>query len=67
MAEGAIKPEIEDSLKSESENKTSEKAISLENNVQAEASISRKPIVWTPGLFFHIRTDSCIGSKYRKL
>ncbi|MGZ3621765.1 MAG: hypothetical protein ACXWPS_09930 [Ktedonobacteraceae bacterium] len=48
MAEGAIKPEIEDSLKNESENRTSEKTVSLENNVQAEYNASRIPIVWTP-------------------
>ena len=48
MAEGAIKPEIEDSLKSESENTTSEKTISLENKHQVEANVSRTPIIWTP-------------------
>jgi hypothetical protein len=48
MAEGAIKPEIEDSLKSESENRTSEKTFLLENNQQVESNISRTPIVWTP-------------------
>ncbi len=48
MAERAIKPEIEGSLKSESENKTSEKKVSLENNEQVESNISLTPIVWTP-------------------
>jgi hypothetical protein len=48
MAERAIKPEIDDSLKSESENRTSAKTVSLENNQQVESNISRTPIVWTP-------------------
>ena len=48
MAEGAIKPEIEDSLKSESENTTIEKTTSLENNHQVEANVSRTYIIWTP-------------------
>lgn len=49
MAEGAIKPEIEDPLKSESENTTSsEKTTTLENNHQVESNISRTPIIWTP-------------------
>ena len=64
MAEGAIKPEIEDSLKNESENRTSEKTVSLENNVQAEFNISRTPIVWTPRFHHRIRTGACIRSKY---
>src|SRR5690348_1159121 len=48
MAEGAIKSEIEDSLKSESENTTSEKRSSRENNHQIEANVSRTQIIWTP-------------------
>ena len=48
MAEGAIKSEIEDSLKSESENATSEKTSSRENNHQIEANVSRTQIIWTP-------------------
>jgi len=48
MAEGAIKPEIEDSQKSESENTTSEKTTSLENNHQVESNSPHTPIIWTP-------------------
>ena len=48
MAEGTIKPEIKDSLKSESENTTSEKTISLENKHQVESNVSRTRIIWTP-------------------
>ncbi len=49
MAEGAIKPEIEDSIKSKSESTKSEKKISLESNQQVESNVARKPIiVWTP-------------------
>ena len=48
MAEGAIKPEIEDSLKSESENKTSEKTTSLENIHQVESNVPHTQIIWTP-------------------
>ena len=48
MAEGAIKPEIEDSLKSESENTISEKTISRENNQRVESNVSRTHIIWTP-------------------
>jgi hypothetical protein len=48
MAEGAIKPEIEDPIKSESENRTSEKATALENNHQVEANVSHTQIIWTP-------------------
>ena len=47
MAEGAIKPEIEDSLKSESENTTSEKTTSRENNQQVESNVSHTQIIWT--------------------
>ena len=48
MAEGAIKPEIEDPSKSESENTTSEKNTTIENNQQIEANVSGTPIIWTP-------------------
>jgi hypothetical protein len=48
MSEGSIKPEIEDSLKSESENTTSEKTTSLENNQRVESNVSRTQIIWTP-------------------
>jgi hypothetical protein len=48
MAEGAIKPEIQDSSTSESENRTSEKTVSLDNRKQVESNIFRTPIVWTP-------------------
>jgi hypothetical protein len=48
MAEGAIKPEIEDSLKSESENTTSEKTTSLENKHQVESNVPHTQIIWTP-------------------
>ena len=48
MAEGAIKPEIEDSLKSEPENTTSEKSTSLKNTNQVESKVSRTHIIWTP-------------------
>ena len=48
MAEGAIKPEIEDPSKSESENTTSEKNTTIENNQQVEANVSGTPIIWTP-------------------
>jgi len=47
MAEGAIKPEIEDSLKSESENTTSEKTTSRENNQRVESNVSHTQIIWT--------------------
>ena len=47
MAEGAIKPEIEDSLESESENTTREKTTSLENNHRVESNVSRSQIIWT--------------------
>ena len=48
MAEGAIKPEIEDSLKSESDNTTSEKTTSLENKHQVESNVPHTQIIWTP-------------------
>jgi hypothetical protein len=48
MAEGAIKPEIENSLKGESENTTSEKTTSLENKHQVEANVPHTQIIWTP-------------------
>src|SRR5437764_6315696 len=48
MAEGAIKPKIEDPLKSESEKITSEKNTGLENNHQVEANVSHTQIIWTP-------------------
>ncbi|HEY6287164.1 MAG TPA: hypothetical protein VIX20_15980 [Ktedonobacteraceae bacterium] len=48
MAEGAIKPDIEDSLKSESENITSEKTTSLEKNQRIQSNVSRTYIIWTP-------------------
>lgn len=48
MAEGAIKPEIEDSLKSQSETTTIEKTISIESDQRVETNASRSPIVWTP-------------------
>jgi len=48
MAEGAIKPEIEDSLKYGSENTTSEKTTSLENKHQVEANAPHTLIIWTP-------------------
>jgi hypothetical protein len=48
MAEGAVKPEIEDSLKSESGNTTSEKTTLLDNNHQVESNVSRTHIIWTP-------------------
>ncbi len=48
MAEGTIKPEIEDSLKGESENTTSEKNTALENNHQLESHGSSTHIIWTP-------------------
>jgi hypothetical protein len=49
MAEGAIKPEIEDYRKSEPENITGEKTISEEKNLQVESNVSRTKIIWTPG------------------
>src|SRR6266699_2180663 len=48
MAEGAIKPNIEDSLSSESGNTTSEKTTPLENNHRVESNVSRTHIIWTP-------------------
>lgn len=48
MAEGAIKPQIEGFLQRESENTTSEKLPSLENNQLVESSVSHTSIVWTP-------------------
>jgi hypothetical protein len=48
MAEGAIKPEIEDSLKYGSENTTSEKTTSLENKHQVESNAPHTLIIWTP-------------------
>ena len=48
MAEGAIKPNIEDSLSSESGNTTSEKTTPLENNHRVESNFSRAHIIWTP-------------------
>jgi hypothetical protein len=48
MAEGAIKPEIEDSSRSESENTTSEKTTALDNNHQIESNVSRTHTIWTP-------------------
>lgn len=48
MPEGAIKPEIEDSLQSQSEKTTSEKTIPVENNQHVELIASRSSIVWTP-------------------
>ena len=47
MAEGAIKPQIEDSIKSESENTTSEKTTLRDNN-QVESNVSHTHIIWTP-------------------
>jgi hypothetical protein len=48
MTEGTIKTELEDSLKGESENTTSEKTTALENNQQLESKGSRTHIIWTP-------------------
>ena len=48
MAEGAIKPEIKDPLKSESEKTTSEKNTARKNNHQVEANVSHTQIIWTP-------------------
>jgi len=48
MAEGAIKPEIEDPLKSESEKTTSEKNTARKNNHLVEANVSHTQIIWTP-------------------
>jgi hypothetical protein len=48
MAEGTIKPELEDSLKGESENTMSEKTTALENNHKFESNGSRTHIIWTP-------------------
>ena len=48
MAEGAIKPEIEDPSKSESGNTTSQKNTTIENNHQVEANVSHTQIIWTP-------------------
>ncbi len=47
MADGAVKPEIEDSL-NEPENTNSEQTTSLENNRPAASGVSSAPIVWTP-------------------
>ena len=67
MAEGAIKPEIEDSLKSESEYRTSEKTVSLKNNVQAEYNISRTPIVWTPRFIITFTLTLVLGLSLESL
>ncbi len=48
MAEGAIKPDIEDYHKSEPENTTSEKTTSEEETHQAESTVSLPKIIWTP-------------------
>ena len=48
MAEGAIKPDIEDYQKSGPENTTSEQTTSEEKKQQVEASVSRTKIIWTP-------------------
>jgi hypothetical protein len=48
MAEGAIKPDIEDYQKSEPENTTSEQTTPEETNRQVESTVSRPNIIWTP-------------------
>ncbi len=48
MAEGAIKPEIEDSFQSELENTTSESITPIEINPQVDTKVSRAQIIWTP-------------------
>ncbi len=48
MAEGAIKPEIEGSLQSESADSTNEKHAQLLVNPQADTHSSRIQIIWTP-------------------
>lgn len=48
MAEGAIKPDIEDHQKSEFEKTTSEKTTSEEERPQSESAVSRSNIIWTP-------------------
>ena len=48
MAEGAIKPDIEDFKKSEPEKTTSEKTTSEEEIPQSESAVSRPNIIWTP-------------------
>jgi len=48
MAEGAIKPDIEDFQKSEPENTTSEQTTSEEKKLQVESTVSRTNIIWTP-------------------
>src|SRR5216683_5172408 len=48
MAEGAIKPDIEDYQKSEPENTTSEQTTPEETNRQVESTVSRPNIIWSP-------------------
>ncbi len=48
MAEGAIKPDIEDFQKSEPENTASEQTTSEEKDQQVESTVSRTKIIWTP-------------------
>jgi hypothetical protein len=61
MAEGAIKPEIEDSLKCESENTTSEKTTSLENKRQVESNVPHTPIIWNPGFIIIFTLTFVLG------
>ena len=48
MAEGAIKPDIDDYQKYEPENTTSEQTPSEEKNQQVEGTVFRIKVIWTP-------------------
>ena len=67
MAEGAIKPEIEDSPKSESENTTSEKTTSLENNHQVESNVPHTQIIWTPRFIITFSLTLVLGLSIESL
>jgi peptidoglycan/LPS O-acetylase OafA/YrhL len=67
MAEGAIKPEIEDSLKSESENTTNEKTTSLENKHQVESNVPHTQFIWTPRLIIIFSLTLVLGLSIESL
>ena len=67
MAERAIKPEIEDPLKSESEKITSEKNTGLENNHQVEAKVSHSQIIWTPRFIIFFALTLVLGLSIESL
>src|SRR5215469_2025196 len=61
MAEGAIKPEIEDSQQSELIDTTSGNTTQVEVNLQVDTKVSRTQIIWTPRFILIFALTLIIG------